>query len=172
MQKYFKNDIVTTIQQWNQQQLHLAPSFFQHYHHNYNDKTWKSNNLNTISFWNVFTWIIDIFLIGFFMKKSIMQLFLYHSFYLLSIIQRYSLSNLTENVRSRLHPVPHFFFRKNIDYSFNLLLQFTDTSFMCQLFIQNTFSFIISSCFLSWMSKSSISTLATYFFDKISKNLF
>ena len=65
-----------------------------------------------------------------------MQLFLY------SFIQRYSLSNLTENVRSRLHPVPHFFFRKNIDYSFNLLLQFTDTSFMCQLFIQNTFSFI------------------------------
>ena len=81
-------------------------------------------------------------------------------------------SNLTENVRSRLHPVPHFFFRKNIDYSFNLLLQFTDTSFMCQLFIQNTFSFIISSCFLSWMSKSSISTLSTYFFEKISKNLF
>ena len=71
------------------------------------------------------------------MKKSIMQLFLYRSFYLLSIIQRYSLSNLTENVRSRLHPVSHFFFRKNIDYSFYLLLQLIDTSF---LFIQHTFS--------------------------------
>ena len=45
MQRYFKNNIVTTKQQWNQQQLHLAPTCFQHYHNNYNDKIWKKQQL-------------------------------------------------------------------------------------------------------------------------------
>ena len=44
---------------------------------------------------------------------------------------------MTENVGSRLHPVSHFFFRKNINHSFHLLLQLIDTRF---LFIQHTFS--------------------------------
>ena len=171
MQRYFKNNIVTTKQQWNQQQLHLAPTCFQHYHNNYNDKIWKKQQLEYniilkyfyMNYWHIsdriFSWkTINnadkcIFFIICNLKILTFQIWQ-------KILEADFIQFGTSSLERLLIILSTYFYNSQIQVSY------VNYSF------SSHFSFIISSCLLSWMSKSSFFNALNIFFEKISKALF